>query len=204
MGDMSFLLIYLFIYLINHLFILVWSHGYFLPGESQGRGSLVGCRLWDRTELDTTEMTQQQQQHGYLLHTLGYNPILLHIFYSNCSTSGRWKLFQFTFLLLLHTTIFVIAVLFLGCARSSLPDGTCASLQWGLGVLITGSSDKSFVFFNTSLLSGNLLCLFSAQALESAFSSRSPDSFYWKMVLGTKTWVLGGFNCIFVPHYFLT
>ena len=27
----------------------------FLPGESQGRGSLVGCRLWGRTELDTTE-----------------------------------------------------------------------------------------------------------------------------------------------------
>ena len=24
-------------------------------GESQGRGSLVGCRLWGRTELDTTE-----------------------------------------------------------------------------------------------------------------------------------------------------
>ena len=32
----------------------------FLPGESQGRGSLVGCRLWGRTELDTTEATQQQ------------------------------------------------------------------------------------------------------------------------------------------------
>ena len=29
----------------------------FLPGESQGRGSLVGCRLWDRTESDTTEVT---------------------------------------------------------------------------------------------------------------------------------------------------
>ena len=27
----------------------------FLPGESQGRGSLVGCRLWGRTESDTTE-----------------------------------------------------------------------------------------------------------------------------------------------------
>ena len=27
----------------------------FLPGESQGQGSLVGCRLWGRTELDTTE-----------------------------------------------------------------------------------------------------------------------------------------------------
>ena len=29
----------------------------FLPGESQGRGSLVGCRLWSRTESDTTEAT---------------------------------------------------------------------------------------------------------------------------------------------------
>ena len=29
----------------------------FLPGESQGRGSLVGCRLWGRTESDTIEVT---------------------------------------------------------------------------------------------------------------------------------------------------
>ena len=28
-----------------------------LPGESQGRGSLVGCRLWGHTESDTTEVT---------------------------------------------------------------------------------------------------------------------------------------------------
>ena len=34
----------------------------FLPGESQGQGSLVGCRLWGHTESDTTEATQQQQQ----------------------------------------------------------------------------------------------------------------------------------------------
>ena len=37
----------------------------FLPGESQGRGSLVGCRLWGRTESDTTEATYQQQQHHH-------------------------------------------------------------------------------------------------------------------------------------------
>ena len=36
----------------------------FLPGESQGRGSLMGCRLWGRTESDTTEATQQQQQRS--------------------------------------------------------------------------------------------------------------------------------------------
>ena len=29
----------------------------FLPGESQGWGSLVGCCLWGLTELDTTEVT---------------------------------------------------------------------------------------------------------------------------------------------------
>ena len=29
----------------------------FLPGESQGPRSLMGCRLWDHTELDTTEVT---------------------------------------------------------------------------------------------------------------------------------------------------
>ena len=28
-----------------------------VPGKSQGRGSLVGCRLWGRTESDTTEVT---------------------------------------------------------------------------------------------------------------------------------------------------
>jgi len=33
------------------------THSSVLPGESQGQGSLVGCRLWGRTELDTTEAT---------------------------------------------------------------------------------------------------------------------------------------------------
>ena len=34
----------------------------FLPGESQGRGSLVGCRLWGLTESDTTKVTYQPQK----------------------------------------------------------------------------------------------------------------------------------------------
>ena len=29
----------------------------FLPGESHGWGSLVGCHLWGRTDWDTTEVT---------------------------------------------------------------------------------------------------------------------------------------------------
>ena len=33
-------------------------------GESQGRGSLAGCRLWGLTEWDATEATQQQLQQA--------------------------------------------------------------------------------------------------------------------------------------------
>ena len=44
---------------INHLAHLrrrQWhSTPVLLPGKSHGRGSLVGCRLWGRTESDTTE-----------------------------------------------------------------------------------------------------------------------------------------------------
>ena len=44
----------------------------FLPGESQERGSLVGCRLWGHTESDTIEATQQQQQRRSLQENQRY------------------------------------------------------------------------------------------------------------------------------------
>ena len=44
----------------------------FLPGESQGRGSQVGCRLWGRTESDTTEATSQQQQQAIPSYVLSF------------------------------------------------------------------------------------------------------------------------------------
>ena len=42
--------------------LIIWRRKWqptpvFLPGESQGQGSLVGCRLWGHTESDTTEAT---------------------------------------------------------------------------------------------------------------------------------------------------
>ena len=46
----------------------------FLPGESQGQGSLVGSRLWGCTDLDTTEVTLQQQQQP--LPSLSFEGIL--------------------------------------------------------------------------------------------------------------------------------
>ena len=47
---------------IDELYIGIWRRKWqptsvFLPGESQGQGSLVGCRLWGCTESDTTEAT---------------------------------------------------------------------------------------------------------------------------------------------------
>ena len=55
----------------------------FLPGEPQGWGSLVGCRLWGCTESDRTEATQQQQQQQQQQQSL---PSALHsmrIWYSS-------------------------------------------------------------------------------------------------------------------------
>ena len=63
----------------------------FLPGESQGRGSLVGCCLWCCTESDTTEANQQQQQQTCIdneasCYNLGgqySNTELTHTFYKS-------------------------------------------------------------------------------------------------------------------------
>ena len=38
------------------------THSSVLAWRIPGTGSLMGCRLWNRTESDTTEATQQQQQ----------------------------------------------------------------------------------------------------------------------------------------------
>ena len=57
----------------------------FLPGESQGRGSLVGCRLWGHTELDTTDaMQQQQQQQSLIRWTHCSEPLWKGLCISNC------------------------------------------------------------------------------------------------------------------------
>ena len=45
----------------------------FLAGESRGRGSLVGCRLWGHTESDTTEVTWQRQHQPYHLVSCLYS-----------------------------------------------------------------------------------------------------------------------------------
>ena len=50
----------------------------FLPGESQGRESLVGCHLWGRIESDTTEATYQHQPvliYKHVLFSLGKSKI---------------------------------------------------------------------------------------------------------------------------------
>ena len=51
----------------------------FLPGESQGQGSLVGCSLWGHTEQDMTEVTQQQQQRETKMNLESLLIILYHI-----------------------------------------------------------------------------------------------------------------------------
>ena len=72
----------------------------FLPGESQGRRGLVGCCLWGRTESDTTEATQQQQQES------GKNVELPNLSCHQQEHEGIWpfceKLWQFLSKLNMH------------------------------------------------------------------------------------------------------
>ena len=84
----------------------------FLPGESQGLGSLVGCRLWGRTESDTTErLSSSSSSSGYFWDTLSvssmaYYPTLLHLFLcSDCSSIVLWELFQVASLSRCHIPI---------------------------------------------------------------------------------------------------
>ena len=72
----------------------------FLPGESQGRGSLVGCHLWCRTDLDTTEATsqqQQQQQQQLSLKPRESNHLQQEKLYSCKLTAGNLRGFWATF-----------------------------------------------------------------------------------------------------------
>ena len=57
----------------------------FLPGESQGWGSLVGCCLWGHTESDTTKVIQQQQQQ--------HIKWVCHILYF-CLNYEKWRQYQ--------------------------------------------------------------------------------------------------------------
>ena len=43
----------------------------FLPGESQGQRSLVGCRLWGRTESDMTENNLAAAAVEYIMRNAG-------------------------------------------------------------------------------------------------------------------------------------
>ena len=69
----------------------------FLPGESQGRGSLVGFRLWGHTESDTTEGTQQQQW-GMMWHLIVFICIAFmtndveHLFISHMCIFGEMSI----------------------------------------------------------------------------------------------------------------
>ena len=54
------------------------AHSSVLAWRIPGTGSLVGCRLWGRTESDTTEAMQQQQQQQ---HFTVFHFVMLYRYY---------------------------------------------------------------------------------------------------------------------------
>ena len=107
----------------------------FLPRESQGRGSLVGCRLWGLTELDTTEVIWQHQQQ--------LRSVFVSIF---CCLSAFSKCFLVRLLLLPAPLQWDVIYLILNFSHYSLPgssDDKESSCNAGDPGLIPGSGRSS-------------------------------------------------------------
>ena len=106
----------------THSSVFAWRRKWqptpvFLPGESQGWGSLLGCRLWGHTELDTTEATQQQLQqqqviteHRTELPVL-YSRFLLALYFTHGSVYMSIPISQFILLIPhVHKSILYICI----------------------------------------------------------------------------------------------
>ena len=75
------------------------THSIVLAWKIPGMGSLVGCRLWGRIELDTTEAAQQQQQQ----HVSTFNV---------CKPNNKYLLTIFSlFILYLYFTFYIYNLL---------------------------------------------------------------------------------------------
>ena len=80
----------------------------FLPGGSQGRGNLVGSRLWGCTESDTTEATWQQQHSclNHLLNRTGTSSVLFTTVSPACNTvPGMWQSLTFCWMNAIDLTL---------------------------------------------------------------------------------------------------
>lgn len=111
--------------------------------------------------------------HGYLLYTSGYNPVLLDLYCcSYCSSFGYWE--PFSWLL---------------CPFDISPSV--------YGLLFVCLFLSPFLLSCTTLYSGIILYTSCPSHRISHFSG-GPGSFYQRMVLKIKIWVLGGFSALAV------
>ena len=68
----------------------------FLPGESQGWRSLVGCRLWGRTESDMTKATYRiLGQNKRRLSVIECKLIIIKIYISKYLLWSKWDFYTF-------------------------------------------------------------------------------------------------------------
>ena len=101
------------------------THSVFLPGESQGRRSLVGCCLRGSTVLDTTEATQQQQHpllqcHTKQFHSSKNSPCFTCSFLSPPKTTITTDFFYLSRYFCLFQSIIVGNIQYVACSDSQL------------------------------------------------------------------------------------
>ena len=136
------------------------AHSSVVPGESQGRGSLVGCCLWSHTQSDMTEVAQHLSSSS--------RHAVLHSDYINLHSYQECRRVCFSLYSLNH-----FAVLFFENLFSLVFIGTTflrSSLNWFHPVLSSHPVDSSIVepvqqFCKCLLVCGLHLTAFLSQKL---------------------------------------
>ena len=105
----------------------------FLPGESQRRGSLVGCRLWGHTESDTTEVMQAAA--AAVFHCI-YVPHLLYPVYGHLGCSHVLAIVNSAAMNIGVHASFRIILSSLGPMQQPIPlTGMLTPIRWANGCL---------------------------------------------------------------------
>ena len=122
----------------------------FLPGESQGRGSLVRCRLWGHTASATTEETAAAAAAVPSSGPLQFSTKLFHC-------SGVSETYLKKSLLIFFSVRILLSIYHLKMFWKRFYHGHCGQWYWNFGLSVRHS--QHYWYFLSALHSGLMLPL---------------------------------------------
>ena len=172
------------------------THSSVLAWKIPGTGSLVGCRLWGRTESDTTKATQQQQCIDLNCKSIEietnfawflYLAALMNLFIRSNSFSSGFPMYKIMISLRRGSSSFSIWMPFVSFSLTSCPGQNFQTVSNRVNILILFlflvGSVKSFT---TEYVSPEFFIDAHSQVVEASFCSQILECFYHERVLGSN------------------